>query len=246
MNKKKEIFSSWGETPITSYGIILFTVKDSELHYLICQRRDSIEYTDFIRGRYSRHHLKTYISLMTAEERYRILNYNFDELWYDLWVNHGSKLYKEIFPKAKSRFLQNYARVKELIASTESLVREPIWGFPKGKQNSRETEIQCAVREFKEESRLHIDHKNILNMPPAIELFKGSNGKMYSTFYYIARTNHKLPIRKMGLDGIRKETISEEIRDLKWVTLKEAKQKLPLWRQRLLETTEYRIKKHVF
>jgi len=242
---KKEICSSWGETPITSFGIILFTVKDDKLLYLICQRRDSIEYTDFIRGRYSRHNLKTYISLMTPEERQRIVDYNFEELWHDLWINHNSKLYKEIYPKAKARFNQNFLRVKDLLKETESLVSEPIWGFPKGKQHSRETEIQCAVREFKEESRLYIDHKNILNMPPAIELFKGSNGKMYSTFYYIAFTAMRLPIRRIVLDGIRKDSVSDEIRELKWVTLQESKTYLPVWRQKLLEETEKRIKKHL-
>ena len=58
MEVKKELFFI-GESPITSYGIILYTLEKGEIQYLICQRRDSIEYTDFIRGRYSLSSLKT-------------------------------------------------------------------------------------------------------------------------------------------------------------------------------------------
>jgi len=68
---------------------------------------------------------------------------------------------------------------------------------------------------------------------------------MYSTFYYIAFTAMRLPIRKIVLDGIRKDSVSDEIRELKWVTLQESKMYLPVWRQKLLEETEKRIKKHL-
>lgn len=238
------IFSTQGEPPITSYGIILFTIHDGYIKYLICQRRDSIEYTDFIRGRYSRSSLRTYITLMTPEEREKIRKHTFDELWYDLWVNHQTRLYKEVYPKAKQRFEQNYDKVMELLKQTDTVTKEPIWGFPKGKKNQRETELQCAVREFIEESKIPIDYKHILNMPPSTELFKGSNCKMYSTHYYIAYidSNKRKPFNKIVLDGIRKETVSEEIRALKWVTLNESRDILPKWRVKLLEDTERRIR----
>lgn len=253
--------------PICSYGIIMFTYSRSEgslrdpekaedslgepkkdeveIKYLLCQRRDTIEYTDFLRGRYTLSNLKTYISLLTEDERNRILNYSFSDLWYDLWVNHHTKLYKEIYPKAKTRFDTNFELVKNMISDSRAIVKEPVWGFPKGKQNSRESDINTAIREFKEESKLPIGYKNIVNIPPAIETFKGSNGKMYSTFYYIAHTSHKHHFKRVVLDGIRKDTISEEISNLCWVTLEEAKRLLPPWRRKLLVETENRIRKYL-
>lgn len=261
--------------PICSYGIIMFTYSRSEesegsrsepkkaegsrseptgeaslrsaveIKYLLCQRRDTIEYTDFLRGRYTLSNLKTYVSLLTEDERNRILNYSFSDLWYDLWVNHHTKLYKEIYPKAKTRFDTNFELVKNMISETRPIVKEPVWGFPKGKQNSRESDINTAIREFKEESKLPIGYKNIVNIPPAIETFKGSNGKMYSTFYYIAHTSHKHHFKKIVLDGIRKDTISEEISNLCWVNLEEAKRLLPPWRRKLLVETETRIRKYL-
>jgi 8-oxo-dGTP pyrophosphatase MutT (NUDIX family) len=237
------IVSTQGESPITSYGVILFTLKDGKIQYLICQRRDSIEYTDFIRGRYSRANLTTYITLMTPEERERILTHDFDELWYDLWVNHESRLFKEIYPKAKQKYAQNYNKAIELIKETNSLTKCPLWGFPKGKKNTREKEINCAIREFGEETKMSIDYKSILNMSPSTELFKGSNGKMYSTSYYIAYIEHdkKKPFNKIELDGIRKETVSEEIGALRWVSLDQSRDYLPKWRIKLLEETQRRI-----
>jgi predicted NUDIX family NTP pyrophosphohydrolase len=243
MEVKKELFFI-GESPITSYGIILYTLEKGEIQYLICQRRDSIEYTDFIRGKYSLSSLKTYLSLMTHTERGRIAAYTFQELWDDLWVNHSIALYRETYTKAKQKFEQNYKLVLKLLSETDSVSIDPIWGFPKGKKNSRESEIQCSVREFIEETKIFLDYKHIMNIPPSVEIFKGSNGKMYSTYYYIAYIDHrhKKPFNKIKLNGIRKETVSEEMNALKWVTSKESEKYLPKWRVKLLLDTEKRIK----
>src|SRR6188508_2395973 len=95
-------------TPITSYGIILFYIDiDENIWYLICQRRDTIEYADFIRGRYTKTMLNAYISLMSQDERERILTYDFRDLWDDLWVNHDVGFYKDSFVKAKTKFDNN-------------------------------------------------------------------------------------------------------------------------------------------
>ena len=65
---------------------------------------------------------------------------------------------------------------------------------------------------------------------PLIEVFKGTNGLIYKTVYFIARTNVKIPISKIKLNPfyfpIRSETVSEEISELQWCSLKEAKELL--------------------
>ncbi len=234
-------------TPITSYGIILFYIDIHEnIWYLICQRRDTIEYADFIRGRYTKTMLNAYISLMSQDERERILTYDFRDLWDDLWVNHDVGFYKDSFVKAKTKFDNNIGLVKTILDNTESLVKEPSWGFPKGKKNSKETDIECSIREFKEETKLELDFKNLTTLPPSKETFKGSNNKIYSTVYYIAQTMDIIPIKKIAIENensIRKETISEEISNLKWVRLSDTKEIFPSWKYKLLIDTENRIKK---
>ena len=93
----------------TSYGIILFHIDlNDKLWYLIAQRRDTIEYTDFLRGRYSYLNLAAYFRLMTPTERGRLSKYTFNELWDDLWVNHNSNYYKEMRSKAHAKYQTNF------------------------------------------------------------------------------------------------------------------------------------------
>lgn len=232
--------------PITSYGILLFCIENNNILYLLAQRRDTIEYTDFLRGRYSQANLNTYFGLMTHDERDRISKYTFAELWDDLWVNHDSRFYRDACPKASLKFEAQKELVSELLKHTITTKSEPGWGFPKGKKNHFETEVQCAMREFKEETRMQIDYLNLLNMAPSTEIFKGSNGKTYSTVYYIAQANNRIPICKFETFGIRKETISEEISNLAWCTMKEAESLLPPWRYKLLVETEQKIRDQLY
>lgn len=232
--------------PITSYGILLYYIdENNDIWYLLAQRRDTIEYADYLRGRYSYLNLETYFSLMTLEERERLLNYSFSDLWDDLWVNHNNKFYKDIYPRALTKYNSQYQQMINMLNKTNSVVIEPGWGFPKGKKNYKELEVQCAIREFKEETCMHIDYLNLINLSPCIEIFKGTNGKLYSTVYYIARADHKLEItKKMIKDGIRSETVSDEISNLSWCKIQDALKKLPPWRQKLLLDAERKIREY--
>jgi len=101
--------------PITSYGVILFRIEDNKIEYLLCQRRDTIEYAVFIRGQYSKNQLSIYIQLMTQDERERLKMYDFDSLWNDLWIDHDNIFFRIFYEKAKLKFLNNIEYVKELI-----------------------------------------------------------------------------------------------------------------------------------
>lgn len=228
------------KTPITSYGILLFYIDNGVRRYLLAQRRDTIEYTDFLRGRYSLQCLELYLTLMTDEERDRLTNYNFNELWDDLWVNHNSRFYKDGRAKAEAKYQANRVELMRLLRETRSRVTAPGWGFPKGKKNLAETDLQCALREFNEETKMKLSYQNLLNISASTEIFKGSNNKIYSTVYYIAETKKRIPIKKMNVHG--RPTVSEEVSELAWCTVSEARKYLPEWRYKLLVDTDKRIK----
>jgi len=238
---------SFKNEPITSYGIILFYVdQNKHLYYLLSQRRDTIEYTEFIRGRYTYQELDTFFKHMTFEEKERIEKYTFDELWDDLWVDHTNTFYHEIKPRALMRFNSNKQLIQKYLDNSITTQQEPSWGFPKGKKNPKESEIDCAFREFTEESTLDLNYINLLNMAPVIEVFKGTNDKMYSTVYYISQTNEKLSWQKTKISGrIRTETISEEVSNLRWCTLGEALLLLKPWRQKLLIDLEIKLRSYL-
>jgi len=230
--------------PITSYGIVLFYLDENGvIWYLLAQRRDSIEYVNYVRGIYSHANLNMYFKLMTPDERHRLRNYTFDELWDDLWINHDNRFYRDGKEKAKLKFQANLKEMHKLLSNTVSFREEPSWCFPKGRKNNWENEVECAFREFREETRLTIDYLNLINILPSREVFRGSNGKVYSTVYYIARVDKRLVTQKLVVNnGLRDNTVSEEISNLKWITLIEALKILPPWRQNLLLEVDTNIK----
>merc|ERR1711988_643634 len=76
--------------PITSIGTIVYYY-DKEIRkfkYLMICRKDSLGFVDFMRGKYPVHnkeYIKNIISEMTVEEKKRLKNSNFDDLWKNLW-----------------------------------------------------------------------------------------------------------------------------------------------------------------
>jgi len=73
-----------------------------------------------------------------------------------------------------------------ITGNLRAVYTEPEWGFPKGRKNSQEKDLQCALREFGEEtgylsSNIHV----IENVLPFEEIFTGSNYKSYKHKYFL-------------------------------------------------------------
>ena len=74
--------------PITSIGILLFTIENKTIKYLCIRRKDSLGYVDFMRGKYNiynKHHLLNILNEMTTYEKENLLNSDFQTLWINLW-----------------------------------------------------------------------------------------------------------------------------------------------------------------
>jgi ADP-ribose pyrophosphatase YjhB (NUDIX family) len=83
-----------------------------------------------------------------------------------------------------------------LIANSSTQWTEPEWGFPKGRRNYQEKDIDCALREFSEETGYNQCRLTIIqNIIPYEEIFMGSNMKTYKHKYYVAymQCPNKLP-----------------------------------------------------
>ena len=80
-----------------------------------------------------------------------------------------------------------------------------------------EDKISCAIRETEEETKIHRDNFKVYPEFMFEEYFHGSNGKKYGTVYYLAEINEKIIPSKIKTPyGIRKETLSEEVQDIKY------------------------------
>lgn len=199
--------------PITSLGIICFRITPSNnIEYLLIKRKDSLGYVDFLRGKYNENnyfHINNIVKEMTDYEIDKILNKTYDELWDELW-NKKNEPYDN---KNKNKMLYVLQNNRDLLKKTEW--KEPEWGFPKGRRNYKEKDIECAFREFTEETGYPNNYLNIINNILMIEEnFTGSNLKSYKHKYFICKMNYN--------NSLYNATYQEsEIGDMRWVNYEE-------------------------
>ncbi len=215
--------------PTVSYGLIIYYVeKDTgDLLFLLQQRRDTFEYADFIHGIWqNENQLTAMFSLMSEEERSRIRNYTFQELWDDIWVDKTRKAYKESILRAKSKYESVRHLIPNLLDTTTTHVTSPPWEFPKGRKNHpKEPENECAIREAEEETRIPriLYSDNVKNYHDYTETYMGTNGTQYVAHYFLAESKEcHIPQKYQTSDNIRKLTLSEEVFQIKWMKYKEA------------------------
>jgi len=143
---------------------------------------------------------------MTVEEKQKLLENDFDSLWLELWGTSSSVLnqYKseEVSSKEKFNLLKDgvytklgFYNMTQLIEESKKYYTswdEPEWGFPKGRRNYQETDYECALREFSEETGYPAKKlKNVHNILPFEEIFTGSNYKSYKHKYYLMYMNYE-------------------------------------------------------
>ena len=156
--------------PILSYGIILYddSIPDN-IKIVMIERKDSISYIEFLRGKYKSHtnidYIKLLLSRFSVDEKQRIISNDFDELWKQLWIHTET-----INPRVKREYTiskRNFNRIKDgfeyegksynlqsLIEETDTLYESNEWELPKGRRNLRENNRECAIREFQEETNI--------------------------------------------------------------------------------------------
>ena len=213
--------------PIMSFGIICFK---SNGDYLMIQRKDSLCFMEFIRGKYEVYnvkYLKELLSNMTCEERQVLLKMTFDELWSRVLFQNFIPRHTHDFIDAKKKFqtvLNGFhlagsgkttlIKLSNLIKDSYSEYTEPEWGFPKGRRRLRESDIDCAIREFCEETGFTKSDLHMFNCGPLEEIFYGTNHVLYRHVYYIAflknNENKKITVDPANIHQAR------EVRQVCW------------------------------
>ena len=215
--------------PITSYGIIVFRPSSNGLEYLMIRRKDSFGYIDFIRGKYvpnNYEHLQNIFNEMSILEREKILGSDFETLWKTMWgIQDSCNQYKgeEIASQKKFEALKmglpmgsnnDLVTLEKLIKESKTDWKETEWEFPKGRRNYQEKDLDCALREFEEETGISKkDIKIIENVMPFEEVFIGSNHKSYKHKYFLAYTEK--------IEDNLQNYQQTEVSKLDWKTLEE-------------------------
>jgi 8-oxo-dGTP pyrophosphatase MutT (NUDIX family) len=232
-------------SPVTSYGIIavrylndigttsLFSKApilnngNDSIQFLLIQRKDSLAFVEFIRGKYNPYdeeYLVRLLKSMTQREQASLMANTFEELWNGVWGEASNvKSHKNDFETSEKKFNVIKNKLPLLIEANPSKWTEPEWGFPKGRRNPHETDINCAIREFQEETGLNRQEFTIIqNTLPISETFFGSNQIHYCHKYYIAICNKSVEVQM----NISNPHMAREIGDIQWCSLDEAISKI--------------------
>jgi ADP-ribose pyrophosphatase YjhB (NUDIX family) len=233
--------------PVTSYGVIQFRINEQTLQreYLMICRKDTLGYIDFLRGKYCTQDKQYIINMMiqmTNDEKNRILNLEFHELWKGLWNKGNLQLYKaeEEISYVKFQYLKsktgtnNYSkqRLKNCyishddkeqngISELASLINEsnksptwiePEWGFPKGRRNHLEKDYQCALREMTEETGYNIH--DMINLKNVLPFEEVFIGSNYKTYKH----KYYLMFMKYQNSQLNNNYDNTEISSMEWNT----------------------------
>jgi len=171
-------------------------LKDSKYNLLMIRRKHSFSYVEFLRGKFSindTQYIHNLFSKMTKEEIEKIQKINnFTNLRKDLGMENKKKYYKNEYEMAEMKFnyllkLNILEPIINNILKNEVTNSEPEWEIPKGKRQNRETDLQCAMREFSEESGINVNCLRIFkNVLPLEEIYTGTNGINYKNTYFFA------------------------------------------------------------
>ena len=216
--------------PIISLGVIAIRYNPTLQFLMIC-RRNTLGYVDFIRGKYeldNPEYIQLLFDIMTINETKELLTLDFLTLWNNLWQNNKHQ-YESEFLKAKYKYneLLNGLNINNTTYSIRQYIEnikipwtEPEWGFPKGRRNYLESDFNCAMREWSEETGYTKSDINMLkNVTPYNEIFVGTNNKVYKYKYYIGVMNNIPPsniFQKMEISKVAwftPEECRQHIRD---------------------------------
>jgi 8-oxo-dGTP pyrophosphatase MutT (NUDIX family) len=184
---------------------------------LLIKKRNSYDFMGIVLGHYRNDtaEITKMLNNITLEEKLEILSLDFPRLWYKAFLQQPKNI--EHYHRLKSKFDRTFVvdggkRLRSLINC--STTKNHIWEIPKGRPNGMEGDLDCAVREFEEETGIKKKHYAFIpNFKRNYSFKSGANTYVY-TYFLGEFTSKKIP--KLDLRNF--EQIFE-ISDMKWMTL---------------------------
>ena len=183
----------------------------NDLFFLFVQRRYSIGYTEILLGNYSPGDaalVQRLIEDATLEERSKILTSSFRSMYLEFWgeldqhhqykyrhAKHKFHLLRRGLWKASTSTFHSW---QGFVSNAVSEFTTPAIEFPKGRKTAPgESDLDCAIREFGEETAcLPTSYELLDSVSPIEESFVGMNGKTFQHQFYLARFRQKDVVEK--------------------------------------------------
>jgi 8-oxo-dGTP pyrophosphatase MutT (NUDIX family) len=195
-------------------------------------------------------YIKHMFDNMSYSEKMDIMSMQFSRMWHRIYFSDPERFYNivdvyknanfantpieqrhseseqyKIYIEKKNKFEKSFLKdggkkIRTLI--NQSIDSKVIWEMPKGGKNANESNIECAIREFYEETSIKSSKYMILyDVPPLVDSFV-DNDIIYKTVYYMAtlregNDNFKPYINYRNFSQVT------EVEEIKWVSLAEIK-----------------------
>lgn len=208
--------------------IELFSHLKDKINFLMIQRKSTLGFIEFIRGRYEVDNIDGISYLfrqMTSDEINKIKTDTFDALWNELWgKNKNKQFFKNEYSISSKKFnklkysIGDWLNLDYYVEKIKPTWDYAEWGFPKGRRNYSETDFECSIREFIEETGLSKNEFLVFdNVPPIVELFLGTNGTPYRHIYYVGIIHENRTLRIDTNNTLQ----CQEIGDIKFMNYKD-------------------------
>jgi len=207
-----------------SAGIACCRYHKGQRQLLLVRKRYTYAFNDFVHGRYNSNCDSEIINILnqtTLEEKLEILSLNFNLLWHKIWLSDKPGINNVYFlarNKFQHTFLEdNGARLRKLIGRAKN--SQLLWELPKGHRiNKYESEIECAVREFEEETGIQKKHYFIYPQFRRVYSFIDANTKYVFIYYFALIKNEFIDICKTICQQ-KLVKIYSEISDIQWASI---------------------------
>jgi len=178
----------------------------------------------FIAGKYNPNNNTSIIRLldkMTVDEKLDILSLNFQQMWYRVYLDSPMMIKSNAYYSAKNKFETAFAidggqRIRRLINRSVNSLK--VWEIPKGRKKAQESDIQCAIREFGEETSIHKKQYRLYPRFARTYAFV-DEGVKYVNKYFLAFS--KTVIEPHIQFNFQEQL--HEISDIKWMNIDEIK-----------------------
>lgn len=199
--------------------------------FLLIQKPYCYGFNQFVMGRYSkndRKNIQQLIKDMSAEDRAVLSGLNFDMCYHRIYKRlptPDSTRYRQ-YIETKTYFTREFTNdstntIRMLLSQAPACPTQ--WSIPSGKKFHNEPDMNCAVREFTEETGIPCNGIQIMDTQPKLYQYTNT-GVMYMIYCYLALLVDPRWHEPNNLHiDYRNPGHSAEVLDIKWLSLDEVK-----------------------
>jgi len=241
-----------------SYGIALcryredkkFNIRIPEI--ILVKKRLTYQFCSFALGNYKKTDIPNLMRMfngMSMSEKRELESLDFSRIWSYLCADQHM-FNNSMFLRSRNKFNSLTAdggiKLRKMLRNSVNV--SAIWEIPKGKREANETELDAAVREFREETGITSNQYEIVWSAPPIVCTYIDQNVTYCNKYFIAHfkspsSEQKNTFKSRQLLTYEHEC-STEIEDVRWVSIQEIEYlgMVQNFRDRLIATVKTSIR----